>query len=64
MTQIELEGGKTVHLDPPRPIEWYPNEMAWHYSVFRKAFKKSPQLQIFKQFLTLESEVVLVICTQ
>jgi tRNA (cytosine34-C5)-methyltransferase len=57
MIQIELEGGRTIHLEPPRPLEWYPNQMAWHYAIFRKAFKKSPQLQTFKRFLTLENDV-------
>jgi hypothetical protein len=57
MTTLEMDD-KQVSVEPPRLINWIPNQLGWHYSIFRKSFKKTPMLKIFKRFLTVESEIV------
>jgi hypothetical protein len=57
MSTLEMED-KQVTVEPPRPLNWIPDQLGWHYSIFRKSFKKTPMLKIFKRFLTVESEIV------
>jgi 16S rRNA C967 or C1407 C5-methylase (RsmB/RsmF family) len=56
MSTLEMED-KQVTVEPPRPLNWIPDQLGWHYSIFRKSFKKTPMLKIFKRFLTVESEI-------
>lgn len=46
--------GTTV--PPPNPMPWYPNSLAWHFTVYKKALKKSPEFAEFHQFLTAQND--------
>lgn len=56
---LELSDGLSLSLSPPSPLPWfYPNDLAYHYSVNRKGFNKTPFLKQFKKFLATEQEAV------
>ncbi|CAJ0919554.1 unnamed protein product [Ranitomeya imitator] len=50
---IEVDGQK---LEAPQPLNWYPDELAWHTNLSRKIIRKSPELEKFHQFLISETE--------
>lgn len=51
-------GDVTLQLDLPKPLDWYPFEnLAWHYSVNKKGFRKTEALKSFKKFLAMEQEI-------
>ena len=43
-------------LQPPQPIPWYPDELAWGMSISKKALKKTPALEKFHKYLVAETE--------
>eukprot|EP00049_Salpingoeca_infusionum_P004386 m.78659 g.78659 ORF g.78659 m.78659 type:complete len:797 (-) comp12542_c0_seq1:1531-3921(-) len=49
-----LPTGETV--EPPRPIDWYPDKLAWHITAPRQFIRKAPQLKTFHEFLKKQAE--------
>jgi 16S rRNA C967 or C1407 C5-methylase (RsmB/RsmF family) len=43
-------------LQPPHPIPWYPDELAWGMTISKKALKKTPALEKFHKYLVAETE--------
>ncbi|KAJ7338361.1 hypothetical protein JRQ81_011407 [Phrynocephalus forsythii] len=43
-------------IEMPQPLSWYPEELAWHTNLSRKALRKSPELEKFHHFLVSETE--------
>ncbi|KAJ2002121.1 tRNA (cytosine-5-)-methyltransferase ncl1 [Coemansia thaxteri] len=46
-----------AEIEPPHPLEWYPNNFGWQFSIPRVALKKSKELSKFHSFLVTETEV-------
>ncbi|KAI8319850.1 S-adenosyl-L-methionine-dependent methyltransferase [Martensiomyces pterosporus] len=46
-----------AEIDPPHPLEWYPNNFGWQFTIPRIALKKSNELSKFHSFLVTETEV-------
>ncbi|KAJ2507423.1 tRNA (cytosine-5-)-methyltransferase ncl1, partial [Coemansia sp. RSA 2052] len=44
-------------IEPPHPLEWYPNNFGWQFTIPRVALKKSKELSKFHSFLVTETEV-------
>ncbi|OAJ44123.1 hypothetical protein BDEG_27388 [Batrachochytrium dendrobatidis JEL423] len=44
-------------INPPNPIEWYPNQLAWQFDCSRTALRKSPKVKAFHSFLMSETNV-------
>ncbi|KAF6737121.1 tRNA (cytosine(34)-C(5))-methyltransferase [Oryzias melastigma] len=53
LQELDIDGQK---IEAPRPLNWYPDELAWHTSMSRKIIRKSPLLEKFHQFLVSETE--------
>ncbi|GAA5836828.1 hypothetical protein JCM9279_007672 [Rhodotorula babjevae] len=53
LTGIEFEGTK---LAPPKPIEWYPQQLAWQLPVHKAALRKDPHFRKFQHFLVYETD--------
>ncbi|KAJ1889410.1 tRNA (cytosine-5-)-methyltransferase ncl1 [Kickxella alabastrina] len=51
---ITIEGAE---IEPPHPLEWYPNNFGWQFTIPRVALKKSKELSKFHSFLVTETEV-------
>jgi multisite-specific tRNA:(cytosine-C5)-methyltransferase len=47
--------GKIV--DPPRPIEWYPEKLAWAMTTPKNVIRKFPPFASFQKFLVSETSV-------
>ncbi|KAJ2707354.1 tRNA (cytosine-5-)-methyltransferase ncl1 [Coemansia sp. IMI 203386] len=54
LKSISIEGEQ---IEPPHPLEWYPNNFGWQFQIPRIALKKSEQLSKFHSFLVTETEV-------
>ncbi|KAJ2605882.1 tRNA (cytosine-5-)-methyltransferase ncl1 [Coemansia sp. RSA 1722] len=54
LKSISIEGEQ---IEPPHPLEWYPNNFGWQFQIPRMALKKSEQLSKFHSFLVTETEV-------
>ncbi|KAJ1959710.1 tRNA (cytosine-5-)-methyltransferase ncl1 [Dipsacomyces acuminosporus] len=46
-----------AEIEPPHPLEWYPNNFGWQFTIPRIALKKSKELNKFHSFLVTETEV-------
>ncbi|KAJ2551676.1 tRNA (cytosine-5-)-methyltransferase ncl1 [Coemansia sp. RSA 1933] len=46
-----------AEIEPPHPLEWYPNKLGWQFTIPRIALKKSAELSKFHGFLVTETEV-------
>ncbi|KAJ2790515.1 tRNA (cytosine-5-)-methyltransferase ncl1 [Coemansia linderi] len=46
-----------AEIEPPHPLEWYPNNFGWQFMIPRVALKKSKELSKFHSFLVTETEV-------
>ncbi|KAJ2382460.1 tRNA (cytosine-5-)-methyltransferase ncl1, partial [Coemansia sp. RSA 2559] len=46
-----------AEIEPPHPLEWYPNNFGWQFTIPRIALKKSKELSKFHAFLVTETEV-------
>ena len=51
---LELDG-KAVQ--PPRPIPWYPHDLAWHIDCSRNQIRKVPLLAQIHDFLKRENDI-------
>lgn len=47
----------TVPLEPPCPIAFYPDRLAWQYSIPRRLLRRSKELESLQRFLINETEV-------
>jgi tRNA (cytosine34-C5)-methyltransferase len=54
LQEIEVEGER---VPPPKPLSWYPDQLAWHVDLTRKFIRKSPLMGSFHQFLVNETEL-------
>jgi len=54
MQNIEVEGEA---IEPPRPLEWYPDNLGWHFKVSRGVLRKSPAISAFHKFMVAETEI-------
>jgi 16S rRNA C967 or C1407 C5-methylase (RsmB/RsmF family) len=54
LMNIEIEG---VKIPPPKPLEWYPNELGWVYECGRSALRSSLNVKEFHRFLVSENDV-------
>ncbi|KAJ2863771.1 tRNA (cytosine-5-)-methyltransferase ncl1 [Coemansia aciculifera] len=52
--ETSIEGAE---IEPPHPLEWYPNNFGWQFMIPRVALKKSKELSKFHSFLVTETEV-------
>ncbi|KAK2550403.1 RNA cytosine-C(5)-methyltransferase NSUN2 [Acropora cervicornis] len=51
---VEDEEGKTA--DPPKPLSWYPDELAWQINLTKRFIRKSSSMDRFHKFLVHETE--------
>lgn len=42
--------------EPPRPMPWYPNSLAWHMNFSRAQLRKQPTLTALHEFIKKENE--------
>ncbi|KAJ2878437.1 tRNA (cytosine-5-)-methyltransferase ncl1, partial [Coemansia aciculifera] len=52
----ELRNIDGEEIEPPHPLEWYPNNFGWQFTIPRVALKKSKELSKFHSFLVTETE--------
>lgn len=52
---FEFEG---IKYDVPKPLPWYPNDLAWQFCISKRTLRKSPEIKAFHRFLVAETEVV------
>jgi multisite-specific tRNA:(cytosine-C5)-methyltransferase len=57
MQEVELEG---VRYEPPKPIVWYPGQIAWEISAPKRVVRKNEWFKKFQKFLVGETDVVSV----
>ncbi|KAK6195511.1 hypothetical protein SNE40_000925 [Patella caerulea] len=53
MTEVKVDGEV---VQPPKRIDWYPDQLAWHMDVSRKAMRSTVMYSKFHQFLVAETE--------
>ncbi|GAA5868521.1 hypothetical protein JCM3774_005412 [Rhodotorula dairenensis] len=53
LTGLEYEG---TNLSPPKPLEWYPNQLAWQLPVPKSALRKNENMRKFQHFLVYETD--------
>ncbi|PRP88254.1 hypothetical protein PROFUN_03363 [Planoprotostelium fungivorum] len=54
MAATTLDDGTVV--EPPKNLEWYPNQGGWYYDVHRHALKRNPELKEFTRFLQVQTD--------
>ncbi|KAI8817926.1 cytosine(34)-C(5)-methyltransferase [Fimicolochytrium jonesii] len=54
MEDFEVDGEK---VEVPKPLPWYPDQLAWVSTISRHALRKSAELAKFHRFLVAETEV-------
>ncbi len=54
LTGVEHEGQL---IDPPKPLSWYPNDLAWHMTSSKKVVRRSRPFAAFQKFLVSETGV-------
>ncbi|KAF7730854.1 tRNA (cytosine(34)-C(5))-methyltransferase [Apophysomyces ossiformis] len=54
MENVVIDGQK---YDPPTPLSWYPNQIAWQVNAPRSVLKRSPEFSNFNKFIVSETEV-------
>jgi multisite-specific tRNA:(cytosine-C5)-methyltransferase len=54
MQEVELEG---VRYEPPKPIVWYPGQIAWEISAPKRVVRKNEWFKKFQKFLVGETDV-------
>lgn len=54
ITSIEYEGEL---VEPPRPVEWYPDQLAWAMTTPKNVIRRFPPFASFQKFLVSETEV-------
>ena len=55
ITQIEHYDGTKV--DPPQPVPWYPDELAWWMTTPKNIIRRFPPFAAFQKFLVSETSV-------
>ncbi|TDZ14461.1 Multisite-specific tRNA:(cytosine-C(5))-methyltransferase [Colletotrichum orbiculare MAFF 240422] len=55
IVKIEHADGRTV--EPPKPLEWYPNELAWWMTTPKNVIRKYAPFAAFQKFLVSETSV-------
>ncbi|KAK2731217.1 nol1 nop2 sun family protein [Colletotrichum kahawae] len=55
IVKIEHADGRAV--EPPKPIEWYPNELAWDMTTPKNVIRKYAPFSTFQKFLVSETDV-------
>ncbi|KAK2042548.1 NOL1/NOP2/sun family protein [Colletotrichum somersetense] len=53
--KIEHADGTTV--EPPKPLSWYPNELAWWMTTPKNVIRKYPPFAAFQKFLVSETTI-------
>ncbi|KAL2261076.1 hypothetical protein VTK26DRAFT_4729 [Humicola hyalothermophila] len=54
ITRIKHEG---VTVDPPKPVPWYPDSLAWSMTTPKNVVRKFPPFAAFQKFLVSETSV-------
>jgi len=54
ITRIQYEG---QNVDPPKPVPWYPDELAWWMTTPKNVVRKFPPFAAFQRFLVSETSV-------
>ncbi|EEP82306.1 hypothetical protein UREG_07171 [Uncinocarpus reesii 1704] len=54
ITSIRYEGNL---VEPPRPLSWYPDQLAWHMTTPKQVVRRFPPFASFHKFLVSETEV-------
>lgn len=55
MQDVELDG---VKYDAPKPIPWYPDNLAWEVAAPKRVVRKQEAFKKFQKFLVGETDVV------
>ncbi|EGX94746.1 WD repeat containing protein 36 [Cordyceps militaris CM01] len=55
ITKIEHHDGRPV--EPPMPVPWYPDELAWWMTTPKNVVRKFPPFSAFQKFLVSETSV-------
>lgn len=55
IVEIEHQDGRTV--EPPLPVPWYPDELAWWMTTPKNVIRKFPPFAAFQKFLVSETSV-------
>ncbi|KAF9881849.1 methyltransferase [Colletotrichum karsti] len=55
IVKIEHADGRPV--EPPKPLEWYPNELAWWMTTPKNVIRKYAPFSSFQKFLVSETSV-------
>ncbi|CRK42033.1 hypothetical protein BN1708_016911, partial [Verticillium longisporum] len=55
IVKIEHADGRTV--EPPKPIPWYPNELAWDMTTPKNIVRKFAPFSAFQKFLVSETSI-------
>ncbi|KAI8239604.1 Multisite-specific tRNA:(cytosine-C(5))-methyltransferase [Colletotrichum sp. SAR 10_99] len=55
IVKIEHADGRAV--EPPKPLEWYPNELAWWMTTPKNVIRKYAPFSSFQKFLVSETSV-------
>ncbi|EGD81441.1 hypothetical protein PTSG_02162 [Salpingoeca rosetta] len=54
LNTVTFSNGESV--EPPKPIRWYPERLAWHLQAPRQFIRKSKELKKFHTFLVQQNE--------
>jgi multisite-specific tRNA:(cytosine-C5)-methyltransferase len=55
MQNVEVDG---IKYDAPKPLVWYPNQLAWEIAAPKRVVRKQPAFKTFQRFLVGETGVV------
>ncbi|KAM0328231.1 hypothetical protein ACHAQA_005640 [Verticillium albo-atrum] len=55
IVKIEHADGRTV--EPPKPVPWYPNELAWDMTTPKNIVRKFAPFSAFQKFLVSETSI-------
>ncbi|KAL2823373.1 S-adenosyl-L-methionine-dependent methyltransferase [Aspergillus cavernicola] len=54
ITSIQYEGN---NVEPPRPVEWYPDQLAWSMTTPKQVIRRFAPFASFQKFLVAETDV-------
>ncbi|KAL5334626.1 S-adenosyl-L-methionine-dependent methyltransferase [Aspergillus crustosus] len=54
ITSVQYEGN---NVEPPRPVEWYPDRLAWSMTTPKQVIRRFPPFASFQKFLVAETDV-------
>ncbi|KAL2844240.1 S-adenosyl-L-methionine-dependent methyltransferase [Aspergillus pseudodeflectus] len=54
ITSIQYEG---QNVEPPRPVEWYPDQLAWSMTTPKQVIRRFAPFASFQKFLVAETDV-------